>query len=142
MLRADPFREFDRLLPRFVGTIARPSVMPVDTYRKGDSFVVQFDLPGVTAESIDLSVEKRVLTVHAERSRPEADDVEVVVAERPQGVFTRQLFLGENLDTERIEAEYTDGVLTLHIPVAETAKPRKVTVNVSTGPTQDAIRAA
>ncbi len=131
LMRTDPFREFDRLVPQLVGTAARPAVMPIDAYRKEDSFLVQFDLPGVQADTIDLTVEKNVLTVRAERSRPEAEGVEMLVAERPQGVFTRQLFLGETLDTEHIEAEYSNGVLTLRIPVAETAKPRKVTINAA-----------
>ncbi|HXW38186.1 MAG TPA: Hsp20/alpha crystallin family protein [Acidimicrobiales bacterium] len=142
LLRFDPFREFDRLRPQLVGTTARPAVMPVDAYRKDDSFLVQFDLPGVTADTIDLTVEKNVLTVHAERTRPEAEDVAMSVAERPQGVFTRQLFLGEALDTEHIEAEYTDGVLTLRIPVAETTKPRRVAVNAGSGSPQEGDRAA
>jgi HSP20 family protein len=103
--------------------------MPMDAYRNGDSFLVQFDLPGVAVDSIDLTVEKNVLTVHAERTRPEgAEDVELVAAERPQGVFSRQVFLGDTLDTDRIEADYNTGVLTLTIPIAEKAKPRKVEV--------------
>ena len=130
LMRTDPFREFDRLA-QVMGTPARPAAMPIDAYRKKDSFLVQFDLPGVDSEAIDLTVEKNVLTVHAERNRPEADGVEMLVAERPQGTFTRQLFLGETLDTDRIEAEYTDGVLTLRIPVAENAKPRKVEIGTT-----------
>lgn len=141
LMRTDPFREFDRILPHLVGTVARPAVVPIDAYRKDDSFLVQFDLPGVKAETIDLTVEKNVLTVHAERNRPEAEGVEMLVAERPQGVFTRQLFLGETLDTEHIEAEYADGVLTLRIPVAETAKPRKVAIK-ATPKEREAIHAA
>ncbi|MHB1517292.1 MAG: Hsp20/alpha crystallin family protein [Acidimicrobiales bacterium] len=130
LMRTDPFRELDRLA-QVMGTPARPAAMPIDAYRKEDSFLVQFDLPGVHSEAIDLTVEKNVLTVHAERNRPEAEGVEMLVAERPQGTFTRQLFLGETLDTDRIEAEYTDGVLTLRIPVAENAKPRKVEIGTT-----------
>lgn len=127
LMRTDAFRELDRLAEVF-GTTSRPVAMPIDAYRKGDTFLVQFDLPGVRAESIDLTVEKNVLTVHAERRRSESDDVEMLLAERPQGTFSRQLFLGESLDTEHLSAEYIDGVLTLRVPVAESAKPRKVSI--------------
>lgn len=137
LMRTDPFRELDRLA-EVLGTTTRPVAMPIDAYRKGDSFLVQFDLPGVKVDSIDLTVEKNVLTVHAERSRPAAEDVEMLVAERPQGTFSRQLFLGETLDTEHIAAEYADGVLTLRVPVAESAKPRKVSITAN-GKTPAAI---
>jgi HSP20 family protein len=130
LMRTDPFRELDRLA-QVMGTPARPAAMPIDAYRNGESFLVQFDLPGVQADSIDLTVEKNVLTVHATRSRAEAEGVEMLVAERPQGTFSRQLFLGETLDTEHIEADYADGVLTLRLPVAESAKPRKVAINAT-----------
>ena len=130
LMRTDPFRELDRLA-QALGTPARPAAMPFDAYQKDDSFLVQFDLPGVKADSIDLTVEKNVLTVHATRSRPTAEGVEMLVAERPQGTFSRQLFLGDTLDTEHIAAEYADGVLTLRIPVAESAKPRKVSINAT-----------
>jgi HSP20 family protein len=130
LMRTDPFRELDRLA-QVLGTPARPAAMPIDAYRNGDSFLVQFDLPGVHADSIDLTVEKNVLTVHATRSRPEAEGIEMLVAERPQGTFSRQLFLGETLDTDHIEAEYADGVLTLRLPVAESAKPRKVSITAA-----------
>src|SRR5689334_6947152 len=124
LMRTDPFRDLDRLLQHAAGTASRPTPMPMDAYRNGDSFLVQFDLPGVAVDSIDLTVEKNVLTVHAERTRPEgAEDVELVAAERPQGVFSRQVFLGDTLDTDRIEADYNTGVLTLTIPIAEKAKP-------------------
>jgi HSP20 family protein len=129
LMRTDPFRDFDRLVQQVAGTPSRPAAMPMDAYRNKDTFLVQFDLPGVRAEAIDLTVEKNVLTVHAERSRPEADDVEMVAAERPQGSFSRQLFLGDTLDPDRIEADYAAGVLTLTIPIAERAKPRRVEVN-------------
>ena len=112
LMRTDPFRDLDRLAQQVIGTPARPAAMPIDAYRKGDEFVVQFDLPGVDAGSIELTVEKNVLTVHAERRRGAGDDVEMIVAERPQGTFSRQLFLGDTLDADRIEADYADGVLT------------------------------
>ncbi len=129
LMRTDPFREFDRLAQQVLGSTTRPSAMPMDAYRKGDSFLVQFDLPGIDPESIDLTIERNVLTVHARRSRPSSDEVEMLAAERPHGSFSRQLFLGDTLDVDALQADYTDGVLTLRIPVAERAKPRKVTIN-------------
>ena len=134
LMRTDPFRDFDRLTQQVFGTPARPAAMPIDAFRRGEEFVVEFDLPGVNPESIDLMVEKNVLTVHAERRRAVPDEVEMLVAERPHGTFSRQLFLGETLDTERIEAQYHDGVLTLHIPIAEKAKPRRVPITVAETP--------
>jgi HSP20 family protein len=131
LMRTDPFRDFDRLAQQVLGTPARPAAMPIDAYREGDEFVVQFDLPGVDTDSIDLTVEKNVLTVHAERRRADVEGVELLVGERPQGTFSRQLFLGETLDTERIDANYADGVLTLRLPIAEKAKPRRVPINVA-----------
>ena len=101
----------------------------MDAYRSGEAFLVLFDLPGVAADSIELTVEQNVLTVHATRARPSADKVEMPAAERPHGTFSRQLFLGETLDTEHIDADYSDGVLTLKIPVTKRAKPRKVAVS-------------
>jgi HSP20 family protein len=130
LMRTDPFRELDRLTQQVfgsAGTAARPSAMPMDAWRDGETFVVQFDLPGVDADSIDLDVERNVITVRAERS-PQSGDVELIAAERPRGVFSRQLILGDNLDVENIAATYDAGVLTLRIPVAEQAKPRKILV--------------
>jgi HSP20 family protein len=127
LMRTDPFRDLDRLTQQVFGTAARPAVMPMDAWRDGDAFVVEFDLPGVSADSLDLDVERNTLTVHAERrARDEAQ--EMVASERPTGMFSRQLFLGDNLDTEKIDAHYEDGVLRLTIPVAEKAKPRKVAI--------------
>jgi HSP20 family protein len=128
LMRTDPFRELDRFFQQAVGTSSRPATMPLDAYRDGDRFVAEFDLPGVDPESIDLTVEKNVLTVHATRKGRNREDAELVVAERPQGTFSRQLFLGETLDSDRVEASYRDGVLVVEIPVAEKAKPRKVEV--------------
>ena len=135
---ADPFREFDRLAQQLLGTtgtINRPAVMPMDAWREGDVFVLQFDLPGVARESIDLDVERNVLTVRAERVARNGD-WEMLASERPRGLFSRQLVLGDNLDLERIEATYADGVLSLRVPVAEKAKPRKI--EVKTTSTEDA----
>ncbi|GAA2519074.1 Hsp20/alpha crystallin family protein [Streptomyces gobitricini] len=129
LMRTDPFRELDRLTERLLGTSAHPAAMPMDAYREGDTFVVLLDLPGVTPESIDLDVERNVLTVRAERRTAPAGDAEMVIAERPAGTFSRQLFLGETLDTDRIEASYDMGVLTLRIPVAEQAKPRRIEIS-------------
>jgi HSP20 family protein len=129
LMRTDPFRELDRLVQQAVGTPSRPAAMPIDAYRDGDRFVVEFDLPGVAPDSIDLTIEKNVLTVHATRSRVGLDNVEMIVAERPQGTFSRQLFLGETLDADRVQASYDAGVLRVEIPVAERAKPRKVAIN-------------
>jgi HSP20 family protein len=140
LMRTDPFRDFDRLAQQVLGTPARPAAMPIDAYRHGDEFVVEFDLPGVDSGSIDLVVEKNVLTVHAQRQRNALEGVELLVGERPQGTFSRQLFLGDGLDTERIDANYADGVLTLRLPIAEKAKPRRVPINVADH-TQTAIDA-
>lgn len=134
LMRTDPFRELDRLTQQVFGNVAgtwsRPTPMPLDAYRSGDEFVVAFDLPGVDPGAIDLDVERNVLTVKAER-RPAVtgDPVEFQVNERPLGVFSRQLFLGDALDTDRINANYEAGVLTLRIPIAERAKPRKITID-------------
>jgi HSP20 family protein len=128
LMRADPFREFDRLTQQMLGTRARPAAMPMDAWRDGDHVVIELDLPGVKADSIDLDVERNVLTIRAER--PELDpEREMVAVERPRGVFSRQLFLGETLDTGKVEAGYHDGVLRLTIPVAEQAKPRRIAIS-------------
>jgi HSP20 family protein len=132
LMRFDPFREVDRLFDQFT-TPGRPAAMPMDAYRRGDAFVVHFDLPGVEPGSIELTVEKNVLNVKSERRWSRAEGDEVIVAERPQGTFTRQLFLGDSLDYNRIEANYDNGVLTLTIPVAEAAKPRRVEVTAGAG---------
>jgi HSP20 family protein len=135
LMRFDPFRELDRMTSQVVREAARP-VAAMDAYRRGDEFLVHLDLPGVRADAIDLTVEKNVLTVTAERQRPFGEGDEVLVAERPLGRVQRQLFLGEQLDTERIDARYEDGVLTLRLPVAEQARPRKVTVQGGSAPKQ------
>jgi len=132
-MRTDPFRELDRLSQQMLGnlgTSTRPAAMPMDAWRAGDEFVVEFDLPGVDPASVDLDVERNVLTVRAERPALTGDH-ELLAAERPRGVFSRQLILGDNLDTERVHASYDSGVLTLRIPVAEKAKPRKIEISQS-----------
>jgi HSP20 family protein len=129
LMRFDPFRELDQVAQQVLRqTAARPGA-PMDAYRHGDQFIVQFDLPGVDPSSIDLTAEKNVLNVTATRQRTFGEGDEVLVAERPHGQFRRQLFLGEQLDTENIGAQYEDGVLTLTLSVAEQAKPRKVEIS-------------
>lgn len=133
----DPFRDLDRLTQQLMGTTNRPAVMPMDAWREGDRFVIEFDLPGVNADSIDLDVERNVLTVRAERVARNGD-WEPLASERPRGAFSRQLVLGDNLDLERIEAGYVDGVLRLVVPVAEKAKPRKIEITKSSSSGQHA----
>jgi HSP20 family protein len=133
LVRTDPFRELDRLSQQVfgtLGTVARPTGMPIDAWREGEEFVAEFDLPGVDPATVDLDVERNVLTVRAERPELKGDR-EILVAERPRGVFSRQLILGDNLDTEKITASYHAGVLTLRIPVAERAKPRKISIDMA-----------
>jgi HSP20 family protein len=132
LMRTDPFRDVDRLAQSLfgLGTTARPTTMPLDAWRSGEEFVVELDLPGVDPASIDVDVERNVLTVRAERP-VRANDAELLNAERPRGVFSRQLFLGDALDTDKVSASYELGVLRLRIPVAEKAKPRKVEVQVA-----------
>ena len=127
LMRTDPFRDLDRFTQQALGTAARPAVMPMDAWREGDAFFVEFDLPGIDPDSLDLDIERNVVTVRAQR--PAVDpNREMLATERPRGIFSRQLVLGENLDTDRIEASYNEGVLRLHIPVAEKAKPRKIAI--------------
>lgn len=129
LMRFDPFRELDRLTqPGWNGASGRQAVMPLDAYRDGDRFLVVLDIPGIDPATIDLTVEKNVLSISAERRWERTEGVEVVVAERPQGTFSRQLFLGEGLDPDGIQATYDNGVLTVTVPVAEQAKPRKVEI--------------
>ncbi len=126
----DPFRDFDRIAQQLLGTTNRPAVMPMDAWREGDHFVVEFDLPGINRDSIDLDVERNVLTVRAERVAGNGD-WEMLASERPRGMFSRQLVLGDNLDLDRIDASYESGVLRLTVPVAEKAKPRKIQISGS-----------
>ncbi|WP_457963358.1 HSP20 family small heat-shock protein [Arthrobacter sp. D1-29] len=128
LMRTDPFRELDRLAQQVLGTAARPAAMPLDAWREDQEFVVAFDLPGVNADSVDLDVERNVLTVKVERPDPVGKDTEMIASERPRGVFSRQLILGEALDAENVKATYDAGVLTLRIPVVEKAKPRKIEI--------------
>jgi HSP20 family protein len=129
LMRTDPFRELDRLTHALFGTNgtrSHPAIMPMDAYRQDGQFVVHFDLPGVDPSTIDINVERNVLTVKAERKPAYGEDIELQANERSRGTFSRQLFLGDTLDTDRVEASYDAGVLTLHIPVVEKAKSRKI----------------
>lgn len=131
LMRTDPFREFDRIVSQAfgtsTGTSTRPVALPMDAWREGDTFVLEFDLPGVNPDSIDIDVERNVLTVRAERPGRNGD-WELLAAERTRGAYSRQLVLGENLDLDRLEAAYADGVLRLTVPVAEKARPRKIEI--------------
>ena len=127
LIRFDPFREFDRMLDQAVNQSRQPS-FPMDAYRHGDTIVVHFDLPGVDPSSIDIEYERQALTVSAERRWQPTEGDQLLAAERVHGKFQRQILLGEGLDTEGLKANYADGVLTVTIPVAERAKPRKINV--------------
>ncbi len=145
LMRTDPFRDLDRLAQQVFGsaapgTTSRPAVMPMDAWREGDSFVIEFDLPGVSPDTLDIDVERNVLTVKAER-RARNGDWELLASERPTGLFSRQLVLGDNLDLDKVEAAYEAGVLRLRVPVAEKAKPRKIEVTTSSGQDQRSISA-
>jgi HSP20 family protein len=132
LMRTDPFRDIDRLAQQVFGNGGRPAGMQMDAYRTGNDVIVHFDLPGIDPETVELDIERNVLSVRVERRSPAPEDAEILAAERPTGTFTRQLFLGDTLDTERIDASYDSGVLTLRIPVAEQAKPRRI--EISGGP--------
>lgn len=133
LLQHDPFRDLDRLTQQVFGTVARPSGMPLDAWRDGDEFVVELDLPGIDPNRLDIDVERNVLTIRAERLSHIPDAADAVAAERPWGVFSRQLVLGDALDTENVDADYTAGVLRLRIPIAEQAKPRKISISSRDG---------
>ncbi|NUS57355.1 MAG: Hsp20/alpha crystallin family protein [Streptomycetaceae bacterium] len=133
LMRTDPFRELDRVAQQIfggqTGTWSRPSAMPMDAWRDGDRYVIVFDVPGVDPDAIDVDVERNMLTVRAERRPvPAGEGVQVELSERPLGVFSRQIQLADTLDTGSIEADYEAGVLTLRIPIAERAKPRKIAI--------------
>jgi HSP20 family protein len=132
LMRTDPFRDLDRFTQQVLGTAARPAAMPMDAWREGEEFVVEFDLPGINEDSLELDIERNVVTVRARR--PDVDPgQEMLATERPRGVFSRQLVLGDNLATDQIVASYDGGVLRLRIPVAEKAKPRKIAIGHSNG---------
>jgi HSP20 family protein len=133
-MRFDPFREMDRLMEQLAGGAARTSrSFPMDAYQRGEELTIHLDLPGMDPDTIDLTTDQHVLTIKAERTFPREEGDEIIVQERPQGRFTRQLFLGDTLDIERLEAHYDQGVLTVTIPVAEQAKPRRIQVAAGAG---------
>jgi HSP20 family protein len=140
LMRLDPFRELERLSQQVGGS--RPLTMAMDAYRHGDQVVVQFDLPGVDRDSIELSVEKDVVTVRAERAVARGEGEDWLVTERPQGSVSRQLFLGQGLDADSLEAHYDRGVLTVTIAVAEAPKPRRVEITTGDRPAIDTGTAA
>ena len=138
VLRFDPFRDLDRLTEQMLGASAGsarvPRFMPMDLYRSGDHYVLHADLPGVDPGSVDVSVDNGTLTIRAERSARTDESVEWLGSERFTGSYMRQLSLGDGIDTERIAATYENGVLTVTIPVAEKAKPRRIQVEATGGP--------
>ena len=139
VMRFDPFRDLDRfteqVLNSAAGSARTPRFMPMDVYREGDHFVLLVDLPGVDPNSIDIDVDSGMLTIRAERQGPSGEGQEWILSERYAGSYMRQLTLGDGVDPERITADYDGGVLTVVIPVAEKAKPRKITVSSSGGTT-------
>ena len=132
LMRFDPFREVERWTQQLsAGTKA--GLMPMDAYRQGDHWVAEFDLPGFDPGSIDVTVEGNILTVHAERSWEPKEGEQIVISERPQGAFTRRIALGEGLDADHVDASYEAGVLTVRLPVADQANPRKVAITTGAG---------
>ncbi|QTE28977.1 Hsp20/alpha crystallin family protein [Pengzhenrongella sicca] len=127
--RFDPFQEMDRLMGQVFGSAKAAVTMPMDLYRSGDHYVLQIDLPGADPGSIDVNVEDRTLTVRAQRSVVNEQDVQWLAQERPSGTYARQLTVSRGLALEKMNATYADGVLTLSIPVAEEAKPRKIEIH-------------
>jgi len=140
LMRFEPFREFDRITDELLSA-ARARPIPVDAYRRGDEFKIHLDMPGVDPSSIEVTVEKDVLSVRATRTWAPVEGDDIQVTERAQGEFGRQLFLGESLDRDHVAAVYEDGVLTITIPVAEQAKPHKVEITHAGGGVQ-AVKAA
>jgi HSP20 family protein len=131
VMRYDPFRDIDRQMQQLVGRMQDASTMAMDAYRRGDSLFVHFDLPGVDADSIEVTAEQNTLTVRAERRWKAEPKDQILAQERSQGAFTRQLMLGEHLDTQQVQASYENGVLTIEVPVAPQAKPRRIEVRGS-----------
>jgi HSP20 family protein len=130
-LRFDPFRELDRVASEMMSVARAPRLMPLDAYRHGESYVLQFDLPGIDAESLDVTAERNTLTVSARRRNGAPEGAQYLVAERPTGDYTRQIVLGDGLDLDSIHADYRDGVLIVTVPVAEQAKPRQIQISRS-----------
>lgn len=139
VLRFDPFRDLDRMTEQLLGvpagTARAPRFMPMDLYRSGDHYVLHADLPGVDPGSVDVNVQNGTLTIKAERTERDTEGVQWIASERFTGTYLRQLSLGEGIDSEKIAATYENGVLTVTLPVAERAKPRRVEVQASGSPT-------
>jgi HSP20 family protein len=139
LMRFDPFRELDRLGERVLAGGALRA-MPTEAFRRGDDFFVLIDLPGVNTDDIEVTVERNVVSVQATRSSPRQEGDELLVDERPHGRFSRQFFLGDNLDAGGLHADYQRGVLTLTIPVAAESKPRQVKIDSTERRTGDESR--
>jgi HSP20 family protein len=132
-LRFDPFRELDRWANEVMGAARTPRMMPMDAYRHGESYVLRLDLPGIDAESMEIVADNNTLTVRAERRNDAPEGAQYVLAERPSGTYSRQIVLGDGLDMDAVAADYRDGVLTVTIPVAEQAKPRRIQIGRAAG---------
>jgi HSP20 family protein len=140
LMRFDPFRELDRLSEQMMG--GRPRTMPMEAWRRKDEFCVYIDLPGVDREDVELTVERNVVSVRAQRRPAHGEGDDVIVDERPHGTFTRQLFLGDNLDANNLSADYDRGVLMLTIPIAEASKPRRIQLSAQQQDPPDATQQA
>jgi HSP20 family protein len=138
LMRFDPFRELDRLAEQAVASARTARTLPMEALRRGDQFVVALDVPGMQGSDIDVTAERNVIEISARRRPIRQEGDEVIVDERPLGEFRRQLFLGDNLDPNKMTAVCDQGVLTLTIPVSEQSKPRKVEIG-TTGQGQQAI---
>ena len=128
MATYDPFRDLDRFASNLFDARRGPRRMPMDLYRDGDHYVLTADLPGIDPGSVDIDVDGQLLTIRAERTLAAGDGVKWITREREAASFLRQLNLGQGIDTERIAANYNNGVLSVTIPVSEKAKPRKIEV--------------
>jgi HSP20 family protein len=135
--RLDPFRELERLFDQTMTGSRTGTPMPMDLFRTGDHYVIRVDLPGADPGSIDVSVDDRMLTIRGQRTATDHTDVQWLVQERPSGTFARQIALGRGISTDNIAATYTDGVLTLTVPVAQEAKPRRIEVSHTSNDTRD-----
>ncbi len=129
----DPFRQMDRLTNQLLSGTRTPMAMPMDVWQTDDGFHVCLDLPGMDPDSVDITTERNLLTITAERRAEYQQGQNVLIAERPQGTFTRQLQLGDTVDTENIQASYGDGVLHLTLPLTQAAQPRRVQVRTDGG---------
>ena len=132
LMRFDPFRELDRFAEQALASARTARTLPMEAFRRGDQFIVALDVPGMKPSDIDVTVERNVIEIDARRRPLRQEGDELIVDERPQGEFRRQLFLGDNLDPNKLSAVCDSGVLTLTIPVSEASKPRKIEIDRST----------